>query len=214
MEFDFIDVQMDVNMRTTKYGVMHGENASNIIVFIKMGIGSINPEGFNNKYLKIANKLVDEFGASVVVATTSYKDSAINHMERDMEYINFLAHSWKIDSPCIFFFGVSAGALIGLFGAEKYSEIKAAMYVNMPIALEKSNIIKKQLIKNRNAVNNQWLIYGDRDNSAFVSTFLFEDVIDNKKVKYITVKNADHHFSGGGSIEEKFIKLPELFFND
>lgn len=214
MEFDFIDVQMDVNMRTTKYGVIHGENTSNLIVFIKMGLGSIAPEGFNNKYLSMANNIVKKYGASVVVATTSYKDFATSHMQKDMDYIKSLINLWGIDSPRIYFFGVSAGALIGLFGMEMYNEIQAAMYINMPIALDKSNNIKKKVINLKDSIDKQWLVYGDRDNSAFISTLLFEDVIDNNKINYITVKNADHHFSGGGSIEEEFEILPELFFID
>ena len=63
------------------YGILRGNHR---VVFIKPGLGT-DYKGFENKYLRMAHRLRDGHGCSVVVA--SNPNNGMSHAESDREIL-------------------------------------------------------------------------------------------------------------------------------
>ena len=111
------------------YGVINGNDK---IVFIKSGLGG-NHFGYENKYLKIAIRLKDQCGCSVIVA--SNPNDSIKHIDTDKQIIEHYILKNNICSPDLFFFGHSNGGIKGLELANEGIEFKRMILVNMPLMI-------------------------------------------------------------------------------
>ena len=177
------------------YGTICGNE---IIVFIKAGLGG-SIYGYENKYLQIAESLNKIFKCTVI---TSPNDKKID-FNSEMEFIKEYAVQHSIMNYEIYYFGHSNGALIGLWEAYNYAEIKRLLLINAPLCMNPHKTIEG--IKKFSG-EKMILLYGDKDQSIhFVEQF---SELSNEKVRFEIIKDADHYFSNK---LELFMSLPNKY---
>ena len=175
-----------------KYGLIKG---SNLVLLIKVGSdGTI--DGYNNKYLNIAIKTNNLYGATVIVCNNPHELEPSYNIGLTMEIVNSL---FKEDYQ-VYYMGHSAGALQGAWYGYKYDVIKRMLLINSPLMF---NLHKfKEGITKFNG-NNIEIVYGSLDQS-YRYTELLKPLL-NDRVKLTIIDNKDHHFSGE---QNDFIDLP------
>ena len=134
MQYDGID-----------YGLIKGGPR---IVFIKVGLGG-NCSGYENKYLKMAYRLQEKYGCSVIVASNPHDGKS--HTRIDRQIIEQYIAKYEIDSPELFFFGHSNGGVKGLELTDAGVEFKKMILVNMPLMINfhKTKNIFPQYLKRK-----------------------------------------------------------------
>ena len=187
------------------YGIIHGNNT---IVFIKVGFrGSIY--GYKHKYLRIAKKLHEQFGCTVIVASNpnGYSD----YFEGEMKSIKAYAYYHHFENYQVYFMGHSAGAVIGLIHAYKYHEIRKVLLINPPLKFMKQetliDLIKEGITNYDKGIMN--VVLGEKDYSARETKSIVAE--HELRLKLNVIKGADHNFKGKLKL---FIELPNIFFND
>ena len=193
-EIQIVKYNIEVNI---EYGIIKGNND---VFLIKTGLNG-NIYGYENKYIKMARKINDTLGASVIVSSSLSNINEENLLEADMNYIKS-----KFDVDEIYAFGFSKGAYILLSYAHKYKEIKRVMGVNPPLMYNLHIIIEGIRKFNKESL---FLIATSLD-----PTYKYLDLvkeIKNKKMKIIELKNIDHEFSG---YIDEFISLPFKYMID
>lgn len=186
---DFISKQI---LGKTTYGIIPG---SSTLVYIKAGKGG-SIYGYEDKYLKISQKIFNEYGYTVVVASNPVICDTKTSFTCDMEFItkNF-PHTSKI-----YAFGHSNGGIMLAAFAYKYPLIKRVLSVNAPL------MVDFQLT--RNGITNfkgekMTLLYGDLDPSKpFLDKLKY---FTTKGFSYEVLKDTDHHFTNK---VHQFIELP------
>ena len=107
MKFDFCG-QYKFDNAVVDYGWIKGNEK---IVFIKAGLGG-DFRGYDNKYVKIAQRLNDKYGCSVVsVSNPNVKSHTFVH---DKKVIEDFILAGDYNSPKLYFFGHSNGGVKGL----------------------------------------------------------------------------------------------------
>ena len=194
MQFDNT-VQVD----NIDYGFIKGNN---IIVFIKSGLGG-DCFGYENKYLKIALRLKERYGCSVIVA--SNPNNGTKHTEIDKQIIEDYILEHHICSPELFFFGHSNGGIKGLEMINEGVEFKKMVLVNMPLMINFHKTKQYIALVSQTEIV---AIYGQHDPS-----FPYVPFLDGKlhNVKVVTVQNADHHFEG---MLNDFINLSDMLISE
>lgn len=177
------------------YGIVEGNN---IIVFIKAGQnGSLY--GYQNKYIKMAKRLNDKYGCSVICSSNPFDGN--NPLDNAMEVIEDYAK--KFDDYEIYYLGYSNGALIGAWFGIKYPKIKRMALVNGPLMYNLHKTKEGALSFKGESIN---FIYGEHDQSTPYIELLKS--IENDKIKVFIEEEQDHHFSKS---EEEFQKIPEKY---
>lgn len=177
------------------YGVIHGNTT---IVFIKPGLsGSIY--GYENKYLKIAERLNQKFGCTVIASPNEKKTD----FGAEMDFLDEYAEQHKIENFQVFYFGFSNGALIGMSEAYKYAKIKRLLLVNAPLCI---NIVKSIDGIRKFIGKKMTLLFGSKDPSYDLAKMFTE--LESEKVAVKIVPDADHNFTGALDL---FISLPEKY---
>ena len=87
-----------------KYGIISGNKK---LIFVKTGRGG-TCYGHNNKYLNLANEILNLYGYSVAIS--AYPTDSVCNLQEELEEIK----SYMDDYEEVYFIGVSAGALLGL----------------------------------------------------------------------------------------------------
>ena len=165
------------------------------VLLVLTGIdGTLN--GYEDKYVKLANKVLEETDFSVVIATTP--PGSWEHTKQNLNIImqNVLAHY----NGHIYAMGVSAGGNILLMHAFEFgSFINKVLAVNpvLNINIDKIdagiNAFKAETI----------LVCGENDSSSLYCQAL------KSTPKIIKLQNVDHNFSD--RIDE-FVDLPMRYF--
>lgn len=181
------------------YGFINGDNR---IVFIKSGLGG-DYLGYENKYLKIALRLNERYGCSVIVA--SNPNNGTKHTEIDKQIIEDYILEHHICSPELFFFGHSNGGIKGLEMINEGVEFTKMVLVNMPLMI---NFHKTKQYITLATQTEIVAIYGQHDPSFPYVPFLDGKLHD---VKVVTVSNADHHFKG---MLNDFINLSDMLISE
>ena len=177
------------------YGIIEGNN---IIVFIKAGQnGSLY--GYQNKYIKMAKRLNDKYGCSVICSSNPFDGN--NPLDNAMEVIADYAK--KFDDYKIYYLGYSNGALIGAWFGIKYPKIKRMALVNGPLMYNLHKTKEGALSFGGESLN---FIYGEYDQSIGYIELLKN--IENDKIKVFIEEGQDHHFSKS---EEEFQQIPEKY---
>ena len=105
-----------------EYGFIKGNEK---IVFIKSGAyGSI--EGSGNKYLKMAHKLHERLGATVICAS----NPEVEHKHLDEKAIRSIASQLKFPTFELYFVGASDGGYHNLILASKFVETVKVLGIN------------------------------------------------------------------------------------
>lgn len=201
MDFDYVINSKFKENIVIDYGIISGNNK---ILFIKSGQdGSVY--GYNNKYLKIAKKVNEKYGYTVICSSNPFDGD--NPLDNAFEVIKNYCKENSFDDYEIYYMGHSNGALIGLWFGTNYDKITKFLLINGPLMFNWHRT--KEVIKNFNK-KKLCLVYGEYDQSIKY-TELISPLI-NEKVELKIIENEDHHFSNNF---EDYINLPLKFlFND
>jgi hypothetical protein len=107
------------------YGILYGNEK---IVFIKVGAdGSIR--GYQDKYLKIAHRVHDRIGATVICASNPYivEDK---HINADKMLINKVTAEQGFDNYEMYFVGTSDGGYHSLLLSQQFSQTSKYLGIN------------------------------------------------------------------------------------
>ena len=110
-----------------EYGCIVG---SNRIVYIKVGMGG-SYIGYEEKYLKMARRLNDNYGCSVICVSNPLPHG--RSVALDQVIIQDLVKRYNIQNPEMFFFGNSNGCVKGIEMAESGTQFTKMVLVNMPL---------------------------------------------------------------------------------
>lgn len=179
-----------------EYGCIVGNNK---IVYIKAGMGG-SYLGYEDKYLKIANRLHDKYGCSVICVSNPVPLPICV----DQTILNTFIKERGIDKPKMFFFGHSNGGAKGLELAASGVPFKRMVLVNMPLMF---NFHKTLQWIESIAETDIVTVYGEIDPSYRYIPFLENRKLDN--VEIIEVAGADHNFKG---MMQEFLEFPEMLF--
>lgn len=181
------------------YGILYGNNK---ILFIKVGYDG-DMYGYENKYLKMAIKINEKYGYTVIVSSNPIPADQKNPLDNALNVINDYAYEKNFPNFEILYFGYSNGALIGAQYGYLYSEIKKMTLVNAPLMYNWHKT--KKGIQNF-AGEKIVLVYGSLDQS-FKYTGLITP-LTNDKIKLEIINGQDHLFSKDTF---EFENLPEKF---
>ena len=181
------------------YGFIEGNHQ---IVFIKVGLGG-SYLGYENKYLRMAHRLKEKYGCSVIVASNPHDGKS--HADMDKQMLEEYILSRKLGSAEIFFFGNSNGGIKGLELANAGVAFKKMILVNMPLMINFHKTRKYILaIPGTEIV----AIYGGQDPSFPYLPFIRERFAN---LKAFTFPNADHNFKG---FLDDFINFSDLLISN
>lgn len=175
-----------------EYGLLRGGPAT---VFIKPGLGS-DPRGFGDKYPRMACRLRDGGGCTVMVASNPHDGKS--HAEADARALSLCLEEQGIKTPELCFFGNSNGCIKGLELASRGVSFRRMVLVNMPLMI---NFHRTKGYLAAIPHTSILAVYGALDPSISYVPFL-EGKFPHVGVR--TVPEADHNFKG---MTEDFISL-------
>ena len=155
------------------------------IVFIKVGAsGSVR--GCENKYFKMAKRIHDRMGATVICA--SNPDAP--HEIFDEKEIRWVASERGFESLKLYLWGTSDGAYQNLSLAKRFPETEKWIGVNSSFITLEDLVEKLQDLPNVEKL----LVCGTND---IDNNVLFPDLnqYENDNLKILMVEGADHSFS-------------------
>ena len=169
------------------YGLIHGKDR---IVIIKAGAGG-SYIGFEEKYLRIAHRLREAHGCTVLCLSNYANDS----FERgDVAVIRELIAEMGGEVE-LYYIGNSNGSTQGLLTATKYFAFRRMVLVNMPLMLN-FHRIKEALTRADTEIQ---FVYGEKDPSISYVPFLRNASSKEgnlARAEIVTVGGADHNFAG------------------
>ena len=184
-----------VRKNTIEYGIVNGNNK---LFFVKVGNGG-SIYGQENRYLRMAEKIHNDHGCSVLVSGDPVEIPIKESIVYDLELIREIFP----DVDNIAAFGHSKGGQMLVSYAYMYPMIKNVLAVNVPLMI---NLHKTKAGINKFEGNKIHMIYGDRDPS-----FPYIGILDSTMSSRFccsVVNGADHNFE---NMSEEFISLPERF---
>ncbi len=167
------------------YGFIFAENRQKIFL-IKAGQGG-SIYGYENKYLKLAIKLRDLYGFSVVCAST--QTCAINQME---QLFDVLQKELRVgEETIIYFMGTSKGGSIGCLESASFPQISRFLIINPPLII---NIV--EIFRTAKTFSGEMMhfVFGALDPSVQLGKKL-KRLYERKNVRVIVVPGQDHYFS-------------------
>lgn len=159
--------------------------------------------GYNDKYLKIAEKEHAIYGATVIISDNPRRSKDFPTSYNFDTMMDFVEHHMKERYTAfeIYFMGVSAGGSYALMYAYRYKHICRILAVNAPFMINTHKLLEGI---NRFTGEHISLVYGDGDPSYQMMPFIRQ--LEGPKCKVSSYVGADHNFAG---MEEAFIMLSE-----
>jgi hypothetical protein len=176
------------------YGFVLGDHR---IVFVKPGLGT-DCMGFEHKYLRMARRLRDTYGCSVIVASNPHDGRS--HADSDKAMLEQYMAENPIDPSALYFFGSSNGCIKGLELTGRGVAFRRMVLVNMPLMI---NFHKTKGYISAIPRTEILADYGELDPSISYVPFL-RGRFENAEV--MIVAGADHNFKG---MIEAFISLSD-----
>ncbi len=187
MKFDTIHAILLQDGRKTEYGVIEGDRH---IVVIKSGAGG-SCFGYQDKYLRMANRLHETHGCTVICLPnndgTSFENTDVGLIQNVI--------SQKGEDVELYYVGNSNGATQGLLCATAHFDFRRMVLINMPLMLN-----FHQTIDALSRVNAEIrFVYGEKDPSYNYVPFLRH--VSQKenclsRVDIEIVPQANHNFVG------------------
>lgn len=177
-----------------RYGIKMGQGS---LVFVKAGLGGDIP-GYDGKYLKIAERLNEKYGCTVICASNPAEVK--HHTEIDRGVIDQMTECMGSDAPRMYFFGHSNGGIKGLELTTLGVRFEKMMLVNTPLMI---NMFKTKAMINAILDTEVCLIYGALDPSVPYLPF-FDGKIPNVRARVFS--GADHNFCG---LTDEFVELAD-----
>ena len=197
MEFDKKFARM-IEGEKAEYGFLFGNEK---IVFIKSGAGG-SAIGRENKYLKMAHKLHQKLGATVICSSNPDIESFLREETLDEKAIRWVVKEKGFSSFELSFIGNSDGAYKNLTLAKQFPQTVKFLGINTSY-IEIDGLINK--LKDLQHIE-KILVCGEKDKDSMAYVELFKKAeIPNLKIQI--VEGANHEFSG---MIEEFINLADL----
>ena len=168
------------------------------VVFIKAGLGG-GHYGCEQKYLRIAHRLRDKYGYSVIVG--SNPNDGNSHTMIDKAMLDGFVDAEKITLPRFSFFGHSNGGIKGLELAASGICFDRMVLVNTPLMI---NYHKTKRMIGQIPNTQITMVYGEYDPSFDYIPF-FDGKFNN--VSVLKIPGADHNFS---DMLDDFIALADM----
>lgn len=188
-------VRKKIEVETINYGIISGNEK---IVFIKVGADG-NIKGYKNKYLKMAHRVHEKTGATVICASNPYIENG--HVAADKEMILKVVNEMNFSEYTVSFLGTSDGAYHNLSLAQEISGVIKILCVN-PSSVNLDDLEKKLL---KLSSVNKILVYGSKDDEY--SSLLHLKELNCENLELITIDGADHEFKG---MLEEYITLIDM----
>ncbi len=191
MAFDKI-IHKTLDEESVDYGFIFGNNK---IVFIKAGAGGGIP-GYQDKYLRMANKVHERLGATVI-CSSNYEKS----LPTDKKAIEWCARYLKLEDVELYFVGVSDGADQCIILARN-APTKKLICIN-PSFVPGHDPSDRLIIRSK---VEKIFVYGTKDVERHdLVPKLMEREIPNFEIRW--VEGADHEFTG---MVDEFVSLIDL----
>ena len=199
MAFDLTNTVVRPDGLKAEYGLIRGNNRGcHRVVIIKAGAGG-SYIGYEEKYLKIARRLRDTHGCTVLCLSNYASDS----FERgDVAVIRELL-AGMVGEIQLYYVGNSNGSTQGLLNATQYFDFRRMVLVNMPLMMN-FHKIKEALTRADTEIR---FVYGEKDPSISYIPFLKnagQKEGNLARAEIVTVKGADHNFAG---MTDAFVEL-------
>lgn len=199
MEFDKI-IHKTLDEESVDYGFMFGNNK---IVFIKVGAGGGIP-GYQDKYLRMAHRVHERLGATVICASNVLEDEGIYKKvlaDMDRNAIRWCVRKLNLSSFELNLVGVSDGANHCLSLA-RIAPTKKLLCINpsfVPGHDPSDRLILRSKVE-------KIFVYGTKDDEGYqLVPKLKERAIPNFEIRW--VEGADHEFTG---MVDEFVDLIDL----
>lgn len=177
------------------YGIVYGNEK---IVFIKVGAdGSIR--GYQDKYLKMAHRVHDRLGATVVCASNPYIEHG--HLGADQSMISKVAAECGFSDYEVYFVGTSDGGYHNLLLAQQVPHTVKLLGINPSLSTTDDLLEQLRKIPQVKKV----LVYGTEDEDFECVPLLQR--LDCENLEILTVEGADRGFTG---MVDEFIALIDL----
>ncbi|MBP9738733.1 alpha/beta hydrolase [Candidatus Saccharibacteria bacterium] len=184
-----VDASLDV--------VVHPGKTNEVVLIVPGVDGSV--DGYEDKYIKMANLITDHYGSAVVRISNPFISSFHweDNIRKALEFIEAgQSDYFDVKPASIRIIGHSAGASVAAWLAHEYPKVRQLTLINMAEKLE-ADRIEEGLKSFDGSVE---LVYGSEDPSIEFGRKLGD------KYKLTVVEGADHNFSGDHT--ERFIKIP------
>lgn len=191
MKFDKMTHKI-LDEEAVDYGFIFGNNK---IVFIKAGAGGGIP-GYQDKYLKMAHRVHERLGATVICASNYEKC-----LEMDKRAIEWCARYLELEEAELYLVGVSDGADQCIVLARN-APTKKLLCIN-PSFVPGHDPSDRLIIRSK---IEKIFVYGTKDEEGceFASKLLVRE-IPNFEIRW--VEGADHEFTG---MVDEFVSLIDL----
>lgn len=178
-----------------EYGIISGGPET---VFIKLPRGaSIN--GYGEKYLGLARNL-NFYRYATVVCANNVSDEL--SAEYDVKVVkNYIEDHALGGGEICSFIGIGEGAEFGLAYLRHRLDLRKMLMINMPISYELGKTVELLDGVDRNKLT---FVYGDED-----SSYRFTPLLKRLYATVITVKGADHSFTG---MRGTFVDLYKMLY--
>ena len=188
-------ISKTIDSEEINYGIIHGNEK---IVFVKVGAdGSIR--GYQDKYLKMAHRVHERLGATVICASNPYIEHG--HLEADQEVISDVATGCGFADYEVYFVGTSDGGYHNLLLTKLVHKTVKLLGINASL-IDEDNFI--EILQAPPHVK-KILVYGTEDGDFdFVSVL---QALECENLKVVTIEGADHEFTG---MVDTFISLIDL----
>lgn len=178
------------------YGILYGNER---IVFIKTGAGG-NIRGYRGKYLKMAYRVHERLGATVICASNPEAEYGAQ-VDADKAMIAEVAAECGFADYKVYFVGTSDGGYQALLMAQEVPQTVKLLGIN-PSMIDMDDFTEK--LREIPGVN-KLLVYGTEDDD-YECVPVWKD-LDCENLEIITVEGADHEFTG---MVDVFIALIDL----
>ena len=196
-EGSYIDTQC-VDGEEVEYEIIFGNEK---IVFIKAGAGG-SVRGYDNKYLKMARRIHERIGATVICAS----NPDVPHEELDEQEIRWVASERGFETFNLFLWGTSDGAYQNLSLVKRFPETVKWIGVNSSFITFADFEAKLQELTGVKKI----LVYGTEDDEYDV-VFPALMIKKNENQKILFIEGADHCFS---NTLPEFIQTIDLAYED
>jgi hypothetical protein len=185
MNYDMI-LSKTVDYVKIHYGILFGNEK---IVFIKVGAGG-NIRGYQDKYLKMAHRVHDRIGATVVCASNPYINES-EHIKSDKSLIKKVITDRGLDNYELYFVGTSDGGEHSLMLSQEFPE--TVKFLGLNSSWSETDVFIER-IKSLPRVKKRFA-YGAMDDD-------FDDIVPRLKalecdnLEIVALEGADHYFTG------------------
>lgn len=184
------------------YGIVLGNEK---IVFIKTGADG-NILGYQNKYPRMAHRIHQRLGATVICASNPDVDHQVQQAS-DIRTISQVATDCGFTDYSVDLIGISDGAYNNLLLAQAVPQVRKLLNINTSPKLRnhKSDLQDLGNRLQQLASIHKTLVYGTEDEEYCHVPHL--KALDCDHLEILTVEGADHIFTG---MVEDFIALTDL----